>query len=46
MTTLTKASLAASALPVPESETDLIQERNAKHAVALNVRHNKKEILA
>jgi hypothetical protein len=46
MTTLTKASLAASALPVLESETDLIQERNANHAVALNVRGKRKEGLA
>jgi len=44
--TLTKASLAASVLLIPESETRLIQGKNVRHAVALNVRGKRKEGLA
>jgi len=40
----TKTSLAAIVLML--SETDLTQERNVRHVVALNVRHSKKEMLA
>jgi len=42
--TPTKASLAATVLTL--SGTNLIQERNVRHVVALNVRHSKKEMLA